>query len=55
MQEYKLLYVGGVFQNPEIVKRISNDGVHNCIELNSTQEEADTRIILHALFANTQF
>jgi len=51
----KALYLAGAYHNPEVVKRFSSDGISNCVELYSTQEEADTRIILHSLFADKQF
>ena len=50
-----MLYSAGTFQNPEVVKKITGDQVTDCVDLFSTQEEADTRIILHALHADEQF
>jgi hypothetical protein len=46
------LQLAGCFQNPETVMTISSGSIDDVPELFSTQEEADTRIILHALFAN---
>ena len=46
------LYLAGSFPNPEIVKIISPKGISDCSELSITQEEADTRIILHAFNAD---
>jgi hypothetical protein len=46
------LYLAGTFRNPEVVKKIAGDQVTDCVDLFSIQEEADTRIILHALHAN---
>ena len=38
-----------------MVKKIAGDQVTYCVDLFSVQEEADTRIILHALHADEQF
>jgi hypothetical protein len=46
------LQLAGCFQNPETVMIMSSGSIDDVPELFSTQEEADTRIILHALFAN---
>lgn len=46
------LFLAGVFENPEVVKRFSCDGLSNCTDLYSTQEEADTRMILHSVYAD---
>ncbi|KAK3108129.1 hypothetical protein FSP39_001706 [Pinctada imbricata] len=51
----KSLYVVGAFDNPETVKVVSNDGITECTELESNQEEADTRIILQIVFADSKF
>jgi hypothetical protein len=47
------IQLAGCFQNPEIVMTISSGPIDDVTELFSTQEKADTRIILHALFAKT--
>jgi hypothetical protein len=39
-------YIAGTFGNPEIVKVVSDQEVFDCPDLCSTQEEADTRMIL---------
>jgi hypothetical protein len=49
------LYLAVTFRNPEGVKKLAGDQVTNCVDLFSIQEEADTRIILHALHADEQF
>ena len=49
------LYLAGTFRNPEVMKKIAGDQVTDCVDLFSIQEEADTRIILHALHADEQF
>jgi hypothetical protein len=49
------LYLAGTFRNLEVVKKIAGDQVTDCVDLFSIQEEADTRIILHALHADEQF
>jgi hypothetical protein len=47
-----LYYIVGSFGNPEIVKVVSNQEVFDCPDLYSTQEEADTRMILQVLHAD---
>jgi hypothetical protein len=47
-----LYYIAGSFGNPEIVKVVSDQEVFDCPNLYSTQEEADTRMILQALHAD---
>ncbi|CAC5359720.1 unnamed protein product [Mytilus coruscus] len=49
-----VLFLAGVFNNPEVVKKISCNGVSTSVDLYSTQEEADTRILLHSLYADNQ-
>jgi ABC-type hemin transport system ATPase subunit len=44
-----------VFSNPEYVKKVEGQTAFDCVGLNSSQEEADTCIILHALNMNNQF
>ena len=46
------LYLGGGFQEENKTIRISEESVTPIVELESIQEEADTRLILHA---STQF
>ena len=46
------LYLAGLFSNPETVKMLNQNGMLDCSCLASTQEEADTRIILHALYSD---
>jgi hypothetical protein len=52
LQEGLSLYLAGLFSNPETVKMLNQNGVLDCSCLASTQEEADTRIILHALYSD---
>jgi hypothetical protein len=47
-----LYYIAGSFGNQEIVKVVSDQEVFDCPDLNSTQEEADTRMILQTLHAD---
>ena len=54
LNEQDELFLAECFQNPETVKQICAGTVADCIQLFSTQEEADTRIILQSLFANEQ-
>ena len=49
------LYLAGSFYNPEVVKKVVANQVSDCVALYSTQEEADTRIILHVLDMDEQF
>jgi hypothetical protein len=51
LQEGQSLYLAGLFFNPETVKMLNENGMLDCSCLVSTQEEADTRIILHALYS----
>ena len=44
----KSVVLAGAFADPESVKHIDNKGVTDCADLASSQEEADTRIVLHA-------
>jgi hypothetical protein len=46
------LYLAGLFSNPETVKMLNQNGMLDCSCLASTQEEVDTRIILHALYSD---
>ena len=50
LQEGQSLYLAGLFSNPETVKMLNQNGMLDCSCLASTQEEADTHIIFHALF-----
>ena len=52
LQEGQSLYLAGLFSNPETVKMLNQNGMLHCSCLASTQEEADTRIILHALYSD---
>jgi hypothetical protein len=52
LQEGQSLYLAGLFSNPETVKMLNQNGMSDCSCLASTQEEADTRIILHALYSD---
>jgi Zn-finger protein len=55
IKSHSTLYLAGTFRNPEVVKKIAGDQVTYCVDLFSVHEEADTRIILHALHADEQF
>ena len=46
------LYLAGLISNPETVKMLNQNGMIDCSCLASTQEEADTRIIVHALYSD---
>ena len=52
LQEGQSLYLAGLFFNPETVKMLNDNGMLYCRCLVSTQEEVDTRIILHALYSD---
>ena len=47
-----LYYIAGSFGNPEIVKVVLDQEVFDCPDLYSTQDEANTRMILQALHAD---
>ena len=47
-----LYYIAGSIGNPEIMNVVSDQEVFDCPDLHSTQEEADTRMILQALHAD---
>jgi len=49
------LYMAGVFSDPIVVKKVCSTGISDCSDLYSSHEEADTRIILHALHADKMF
>jgi hypothetical protein len=51
-EEHSSCYIAGSFGNSEIVKVVSDQEVFDCPDLYSTQEEADTRMILQALHDN---
>ena len=51
--EYEI-FLAGYFQNQEAVMKFSKDNFSDCEEILSTQEEADTRIILQSMFVNQQ-
>ena len=46
-----VLYAGGTFKDRETSVCISHNGVSSISELESNQEEADTRIFLHVAFS----
>ena len=52
MPPRNLYYIAGSFGNLEIVKVVSDQEVFDCPDAYSTQEEADTRMILQALHAD---
>ena len=52
LQEGQSLYLAGLFSNPETVKMLNQNGMLDCSCFASTQEETDTRIILHALYSD---
>ena len=52
LQEGQSLYLAGLFSNPETVKMLNQNGMLDCSCLANTQEDADTRIILHALYSD---
>jgi hypothetical protein len=47
-----LYYIACSFGNPEVVKVVSDQEVFDCPDMYSTQEVADTRMILQALHAD---
>ena len=55
LNEGQTLYLAGAFKSPEIVKMVDYEGVSDCSHLFSNHEEADTRMVLHAMQADTIF
>ena len=51
--EWKLFLAGG-FKDGKGTKCVTSSGVEDMPDMFSTQEEADTRILLHAAFANSE-
>lgn len=41
--------------DPIVVKKVCSTGISDCSDIYSSREEADTRIILHALHADKMF
>ena len=50
-----VLFLAGGFENGKEPKSIGLAGVQEAVDFYSTHEEADTRLILHALHANNVF
>ncbi|KAK3085631.1 hypothetical protein FSP39_006444 [Pinctada imbricata] len=55
VQSGNTFYLVGAFRNPECVKKMVGSEVFECHSLSSTHEEADTRIILQTLHADSEF
>ena len=55
LNEGQTLYLAGAFKSPEIVKMVDYEGVSDCSHLFSNHQEADTRMVLHAMQADTIF
>ena len=49
------LYIAGPFTDPNVAKKISSVGVSSCADLYCSHEEADTRMLLHAMPADKEF
>lgn len=49
------IYFAETYSSPEIFKMITYNCVQDCLSLYSNQEEADTRIILHAMHSDKVF
>ena len=49
------LYIAGPFTDPNVAKKISSVGVSSCADLYCSHEEADTRMLLHAMHADKEF
>jgi hypothetical protein len=43
------------FTDPNVAKKISSVGVSSCADLYCSHEEADTRMLLHAMHADKEF
>ena len=49
------LYIAELFTDPNVAKKISSVGVSRCAALYCSHEEADTRMLLHAMHADKDF
>ena len=49
------LYIAELFTDPNVAKKISSVGVSRCAALYCSHEEADTRMLLHAMHADKEF
>jgi hypothetical protein len=49
------LYIARLFTDPNVAKKISSVGVSSCADLYCSHEEADTRMLLHAMHADKEF
>ena len=49
------LYLAGLFSDPSTTKNFTPSKVSDCPDLFSNHEEADTRMILHAIHADARF
>jgi hypothetical protein len=49
------LYLAGLFSDPSTTKNFTPSKVNDCPDLFSNHEEANTRMLLHAIHANTRF
>ncbi len=49
------VYLAGCMEDPHVVQRVNCDGNPTVPNIASNQEEADIRIILHAIFADQKF
>ena len=47
--------MAGIFSDPILVKKINYIGISDCSDLYSSHKEADSRIILHALYVDKMF
>ena len=52
LSQGKVIVLAGGFTDGEIVKILYDGQISNMVELYSSQEEADTRLILHAIYSS---
>ena len=49
------LYIAGLFTDPNVAKKISAVGVSSYADLYCSHEEADKKMLLHAMHADKEF
>jgi hypothetical protein len=49
------LYIAELFTDPYVANKISSVGVSSCADLYCSHEEADTRMLPHAMHADKEF
>lgn len=55
LRRNQVIVLAGGFPDGQVVKSVSKDGVSELTAMHSSHEEADTRMILHAVYLSAQF